>query len=256
VNRDPGGADRLVLNRPLRGATAAQWREYFDRTPMAEGMKAGFIRLYTDKTDYLAGVPVDEKIRRLRAMSNVDYLRKIARIHPDTVAYLVRSGSGDNDNQSAGPETYSAWYAWRCKQPGFDGLELPQASRPSSLTTDPGEPLEFPDGNAGVARLLVRWMIPDGLPRSTVCRWSHGYAGGSNELYDTDWSNRTDAPWVVGRQRFGRIAISNSDAAATSLTNAAPAQSHRAVMEILNDVVRPVYDFHWSERDTAGPPQS
>jgi spermidine dehydrogenase len=86
----------------------------------------------------------------------------------------------------------------------------------------------------------------------TVSRWSHGYAGGSNELYDPDWSHRTDAPWVVGRQRFGRIAISNSDAAATSLTNAAFAQSHRAVMEIVNDTVRPVYDFHWSERDAAG----
>jgi spermidine dehydrogenase len=87
----------------------------------------------------------------------------------------------------------------------------------------------------------------------TVSRWGHGYAGGTNELYDPDWTHRTDAPWIVGRQRFGRVAISNSDAAATSLTNAAFAQSHRAVMEIVNDVVRPVYDFHFSERDTTGP---
>src|SRR5699024_3803035 len=65
---------------------------------------------------------------------------------------------------------------------------------------------------------------------------------GTNELYDPDWSQRADAPWVVGRQRFGRIAISNSDAAATSLTSAAFAQSHRAVMELVNDIVRPVYD--------------
>lgn len=86
----------------------------------------------------------------------------------------------------------------------------------------------------------------------TVCRWSHGHSGGTNDLYDPDWSHRTDAPWIVGRQRFGRIAISNSDAAATSLTSAAFAQSHRAVTEIVNDVVRPVYDFRWSERDTAG----
>jgi hypothetical protein len=25
-------------------------------------------------------------------------------------------------------------------------------------------------------------------------------------------------------------------------------------MEIVNDIVRPVYDFRWSERDTAGEP--
>lgn len=85
----------------------------------------------------------------------------------------------------------------------------------------------------------------------TICRWAHGYAGGTNELYDPDWPQRTDAPWVVGRQRLGRIAIANSDAAATSLTNAAFAQAHRAVMEIVNDVQRPVYDFRWSERSGA-----
>jgi spermidine dehydrogenase len=465
-DKESFGTDRLVLNRPpARGTTAAQWRDYFDKTPLSEGLKAGFIKLYSDKTEYMAGVPVDEKVRRLRKMSYADYLGNVAKIHPETVAYLVRSGSGDGDNQSAGPETYSAWYAWRCDRRGFDGLGLPKASQLSSLTADPGENIAFPDGNAGVARLLIRWMIPDALPGSTaedsipgrfnydkldaplndvrirlssmvvrvthlgdpltarevevtyvcegrsyrvrakaavmacfnsmiphlvpelpqaqkaalhmavrkplvrsfvairnwsafqklgvseivcpgmfhqsiapwirpewggayknardpsdpvivymmlsnsilempgsglpprerwkaaraqlqsisfetmernirsqldrvlgpggfnarrdiagitVCRWSHGYAGGSNELYDPDWSHRADAPWVVGRQRFGRIAISNSDAAATSLTSAAFAQSHRAVMEIVNDIVRPVYDFRWSERDTAG----
>jgi spermidine dehydrogenase len=87
----------------------------------------------------------------------------------------------------------------------------------------------------------------------TVSRWGHGYASGTNELYDPDWSHRTDAPWILGRQRFGRVAISNSDSAAVSLTNAAFAQSHRAVMEIVNDIVRPVYDFQFSERDTTGP---
>jgi spermidine dehydrogenase len=466
-DKESFGVDRLVPNRPpVRDTTAAQWQVYFDKTPMSEGLKSGFIKLYTDRTDYLAGVPVAEKVRRLRQMSYALYLRDVAKIHPDTIAYLVRGGSGDGDNQAAGPETYSAWYAWRRNYRGFEGLGLPQANQLSSVTKEPGQHIAFPDGNAGVARLLIRWMIPEALPGSsaedsipgrlnydrldqpandvrirlsstvvrvthlgdpltaravevtyvregrpyrvraaaaimacfnsvipylvpelpesqkaalrmavrkplvrsfvairnwsalqqlgvrdiqcpgmfyrsiapwirpewggayknasdpsgplilymnlsnrmlemhgsglppreqwkiartqlqsisfetmernirsqldrvlgpggfdarrdiagiTVCRWSHGYAGGSNELYDPDWSHRSDAPWVVGRQRFGRIAISNSDAAATSLTNAAFAQSHRAVMEIVNDIVRPVYDFRWSERDTAGP---
>jgi spermidine dehydrogenase len=87
-----------------------------------------------------------------------------------------------------------------------------------------------------------------------INRWSHGYATGSNELYDPDYSHRMDAPWVVARRQFGRITISNSDAAAVSLTNAAWQQSHRAVNEIITNVVRPVFDFHWSERDTDGQP--
>jgi len=37
-----------------------------------------------------------------------------------------------------------------------------------------------------------------------------------------------------------------------SLTNAAWQQSHRCVQEIITNIIRPVFDFHWSERDTAG----
>jgi spermidine dehydrogenase len=163
------GVDRLVTGRPsIRGSTAAQWREYFDRTPVSDGLKEGFIKLHTDTTDYMAGMPVAEKVLRFRKMSFADYLGKVAKIHPDTIAYLVRNGSGDGDNQSAGPETYSAWYAWRRGQRGFAGLGLPPASQGSNLTTDPGENVAFPDGNAGVARLLVRWMIPDALPGKTA----------------------------------------------------------------------------------------
>ena len=87
-----------------------------------------------------------------------------------------------------------------------------------------------------------------------INRWSHAYAPGSNELYDPDWSHRMDAPWVVGRQQFGRITISNSDAAFVSLTNAAWQQSHRCVQELVCNVHRPVFDWQWSESMHAGEP--
>jgi len=163
------GVDRLVAGRPpLRGTTAEQWRRYFDQTPMSTGLKEGFVKLYTGTTDYMAGVTVEEKVRRLRKMSYADYLRNVAQIHPDTVAYLVRNGAGDTDNQSAGLETFSAWSAWRRGLRGFAGLGLPPPGPASNLTSDPGGNIAFPDGNAGVARLLIRWMIPDALPGSTA----------------------------------------------------------------------------------------
>ena len=81
----------------------------------------------------------------------------------------------------------------------------------------------------------------------TVNRWPHGYAGAGNDLYDPDWSY-DEAPWVVGRQRFGRITVANSDAAAISLTQAAFDQAHRAVQELLTDVIRPEFQYPWAER--------
>jgi spermidine dehydrogenase len=81
----------------------------------------------------------------------------------------------------------------------------------------------------------------------TVNRWPHGYAAGQNTLYDPDWSDE-ELPWVVGRRRFGRIAIANSDAAAICLTQAAFDQGRRAVQEIVTDVVRPQFLYPYSER--------
>ena len=81
----------------------------------------------------------------------------------------------------------------------------------------------------------------------TVNRWPHGYAGGANDLYDPEWSY-DQAPWVKGRRRFGRITVANSDAAAVCLTQAAFDQAHRAVGELLTDVIRPEFQYPWAER--------
>jgi spermidine dehydrogenase len=66
----------------------------------------------------------------------------------------------------------------------------------------------------------------------TVNRWAHGYAYGYNTLFDPDVPE-DERPHVIGRKRFGRIAIANSDAAATAYTDAAIDQAYRAVNEIL-----------------------
>ena len=55
-------------------------------------------------------------------------------------------------------------------------------------------------------------------------------------------------PCVRGRQRFGRITIANSDAAAICLTQAAFDQANRAVNELLDDVLRPEFQYPWAER--------
>jgi spermidine dehydrogenase len=70
------------------------------------------------------------------------------------------------------------------------------------------------------------------LEAITVNRWSHGYAYEYNSLFDPDWPEG-EAPCVLGRKRFGRIAIANSDAGASAYTDSAIDQGHRAVSELL-----------------------
>ena len=65
----------------------------------------------------------------------------------------------------------------------------------------------------------------------TVNRWPHGYADGMDGLDDPDWAPGK-RPNEVGRQKFGRIAIANSDAGAAASTGAAIEQAIRAVHEL------------------------
>jgi len=70
----------------------------------------------------------------------------------------------------------------------------------------------------------------------TVNRWAHGYAYESrpyNALFDPQWKEG-EQPWVLGRKRFGKIAIANSDAGASAETDAAIDQAWRAVGELLD----------------------
>ncbi len=66
-----------------------------------------------------------------------------------------------------------------------------------------------------------------------VNRWPHGYAYEYNPLYDPWDVPESSRPHVIGRQRFGPVAIANSDAGAAAYTDSAIDQAHRAVGELI-----------------------
>ena len=66
----------------------------------------------------------------------------------------------------------------------------------------------------------------------TVNRWPHGYAWSPNSVFDNYEDD--ELPNVVGRQRFGRVAIANSDAGAYPLLQVAIDQAHRAIEDLKN----------------------
>ena len=97
--------------------------------------------------------------------------------------------------------------------------------------------MKFEDYEREVRRVLNSLLGPGGFDAArdilaiTVNRWPHGYARDHLDLEDADW-NVEPPPEVVGRQRFGNIAIANSDAAADAYTHAAIDQAWRAVNEL------------------------
>ena len=65
----------------------------------------------------------------------------------------------------------------------------------------------------------------------TVNRWPYGYSYTYDSLSDPDVPPE-QRPHVLGRQRFGSVAIANSDAGAAAFTNQAIDEAHRAVQEL------------------------
>jgi spermidine dehydrogenase len=116
-------------------------------------------------------------------------------------------------------------------RPGLTAREQHRAGRVELLTTS------FETFEARIKDQLGRMLSPGGFDPArdieaiTVNRWSHGYADEYNELFEPPWPEG-ERPCEVGRRRFGRIAIANSDAAARAYTDAAIDEAWRAVSEL------------------------
>jgi spermidine dehydrogenase len=117
--------------------------------------------------------------------------------------------------------------------PGLPEREQHRIGRGDILSTS------FETFEHNIRDQLSRILGPGGFDAArditaiTVNRWPHGYAYEYNPLFDPDWPPG-EAPHEIGRARFGRIAIANSDSGAAAYTDSAIDQAHRAVMELLD----------------------
>jgi spermidine dehydrogenase len=119
--------------------------------------------------------------------------------------------------------------------PGLSRREQHRVGRQELLATD------FETFERNIRDQLGRTLGPSGFDplrdilAITVNRWPHGYAYAYNTLYDPeDWAftSSPSRPAIRGRRPLGRVAIANSDAAASPHTDAAINEAYRAVTEI------------------------
>ena len=169
-DRETFGTDRLVISDGAGGRFTGPSPEFLAKTPLSKQVQQDLIRLWTDKRDYLAGLSKEEKIQKLRTTSYKDYLVDIVKVDPDLHKYYHPMGQPS----ALITETTSAWWSFNWGYPGFDGLGLEKMpDAPVNLDRnrpDQNEPTQFhfPEGNGGVARLLVRSLIPEALPARSM----------------------------------------------------------------------------------------
>ncbi|MGH9747267.1 MAG: hypothetical protein ACRD59_14315, partial [Candidatus Acidiferrales bacterium] len=127
--------------------------------------------LYTEKIDYLPRLSSWNKKVLLAKTSYKDYLLRYAKLHPKAIPYLQTQTYGV---YGVGIDAVPAGDMAGLGYPGFAGLNLSGPSGPGigvEITKrDDRAPYiyHFPDGNASIARLLVRALIPGSAPGDTM----------------------------------------------------------------------------------------
>lgn len=135
--------------------------------PIAEAARKDVLRLQTESVDYFPDLNASQTRAKLIKTSYKDFLLQYAKVHPDVVKVFQ---SSTHDLYCVGIDAVSALACRGMGYPGFKGVK-PTPRRRWGGEEDGGEEpyiFHFPDGNASIARLLVRSLIPGSAPGNTM----------------------------------------------------------------------------------------
>ena len=132
--------------------------------PLSPAGREALLQLHGETRDLLAGKSVEQKISTLRSMSYDDFLRRVAGMPEEVVDYFNAEPVG---LWAVGYDALSALEATREGMPGTSGLGLEEALAEEHPHDDPYI-FHFPEGNAAIARLLVRSLVPGSADGKTM----------------------------------------------------------------------------------------
>ena len=144
------------------GYNKIPWREYADKTPMTDKAKDDLVRVWTEKKDYLPVLSDAEKYQLLKNISYYDFLKDYVKVDQQILEIFRRWGMsfwcvGIDEVPCTLIQNYDG---------GMPGLD--HTLKRSGYRGDEPYIFHFPDGNASIARLLVRKLIPEAVPGSTM----------------------------------------------------------------------------------------
>ena len=156
------GGDALV--------TVSEDSSWLDGVPLNDKAKADRKRITDEPADYLPGKSREEKLAALADITYAKFLEESCGCDPQ-----VAQSFPPDEYLATTADCYPALDAWAMGYPGFDGMDLGDAPAPANMpsarliATDPDEYIyHFPDGNGGLARALLRRLIPAAVPGTSI----------------------------------------------------------------------------------------
>ena len=166
-DRETFGVDKLCV-----GLGRVSFDELLADSPLSASARRAIVQIQAGKTDYLQGLSSDEKKERLSRISYEAFLRDVVHVEPSVLNFYHARTMGE---WGVGTDAVSALDCWGIGLPGFDGMKLAKGSirrmgfTPAGYEDTGGSlRLHFPDGNATIARLLVRNLIPRAVPGNSA----------------------------------------------------------------------------------------
>ena len=156
-DKETFGQDRLVT-----GLNQKPWPDFLAHAPMSDAAKRDITRVFTEKVDYLPGLTREQKRVKLGTISYANFLTQHCKMTPEALPFFQ---TYPQDLFGLGIDAVSAMDCFEAgddyeavRYPGFEGMDLGHEKKEEPYI------FHFPDGNASIARLLVRALIPAALP--------------------------------------------------------------------------------------------
>ncbi|MGD0986472.1 MAG: FAD/NAD(P)-binding protein [Candidatus Sulfotelmatobacter sp.] len=169
-DKEAFGVDRL-LDDPwpfpggetydLAAPAADAWTRFMADAPITEEARKDVRRLCLDKKDYLPTLNVEQKKDRLARISYAHFLSDVVGVHPDVLRLYQTL---PQPLFGYGIDAVPAIDGWDAGYPGFTGM----LGEPEGLHNERVHFFHFPDGNASIARLLVRKLVPAAVPGNSA----------------------------------------------------------------------------------------
>ena len=154
------GRDELVQDFSFRAGRETDLDAAIDRFPISEESRESLKSFYARRENVFAGKSAQEVRELLRSISYTDFLKKYGGLTDEAANLFIRVTHG---YAGVGADSLSAAECIGASVPIMHLLGSPHLSG-SGATDAGGDVAMFPDGNASIARLLVRALIPAVAP--------------------------------------------------------------------------------------------